>query len=106
MYNYIKKLRSILESKGFNHEGHDMDLHTEVLNRNDRSVNTFISRVSMLEGRTFDINDKNNYDIVGRAIAFMVGDLEGYENDAKITIAFLPGKDLKAALQVIYDNLN
>jgi len=106
MYNYIKKLRGILESKGFKHEGHNMDLHTEVLNRNDKSVNTFISRVAMLEGRIFDINDKNNYDIVGRAIAFMVGDLEGYDNDAKITIAFLPGKDLKVALQVIYDNLN
>jgi len=105
MYNYIKKLRSILELKGFKHEGHDMDLHTEVLNKNDRSEKTFLSRVALLEGRTFNINDQNNYDIVGRAVAFMVGDLEGYENDAKITIAFLPGKDLKLALQVIYDNL-
>jgi hypothetical protein len=106
MYNHIKKLRSILESKGFKHEGYDIDLHTEVLNRNDKSVNTFLSRVALLEGRTFNINDQNNYDIVGRAVAFMVGDLEGYENDAKITIAFLPGKNLKAALQVIYDTLN
>jgi hypothetical protein len=104
LYNHINKLRIILGEKGFKHVGYAIDLHTEVLNNNE-SLQIFLSRVASLEGKEYDIKNKNNYDIVGRAVAFMLGDLDGYDKDAKITIAFLPDKDLKQALKVIYDNI-
>ena len=105
LYNHINKLRIILGEKGFKHVGYAMDLHTEVLNNNNESLQIFLSRVASLEGKGYDIKNKNNYDIVGRAVAFMLGDLDGYDKDVKITIAFLPDKDLKQALKVIYDNI-
>ena len=45
----------------------------------------FIKRVRMLEGREYDIKNSENYDIIGRAIVFMLGDIEGY-NKAKETL--------------------
>ncbi len=104
LYNHLSKLKNILRANGFPHQDR-MGLHTEVLNNNESNVDTFLSRVASLEGRKYNIKDHNNYDVVGRAITFILGDLEGYEKDAKITIAFLPDKDPKDALKIIYQNL-
>ena len=110
LHTHLTKLNNLLDQKGFKHGGHNMGLHTEVLNNKDESLETYLSRVAALEGRIFNIKDPNNYDIVGRAIVFLVGELEGYEKDAKITIAFLDEKkynreDREKALQIIYDNI-
>jgi hypothetical protein len=43
----------------------------------------------MYKRRCIDVKNPDNYDIVGRAVALMLGDLEGYNKDPKITIAFL-----------------
>ena len=109
LHTHLTKLKNLLDRKGFKHGGHNMGLHTEVLNQRE-SLETYLSRVAALEGRIFNIKDPNNYDIIGRAIVFLVGELEGYEKDAKITIAFLDDKkynqeDRKKALQIIYDNI-
>ena len=110
LHTHLTKLKNLLDQKGFKHNGYNMGLHTEVLNNNHESLETYLSRVSALEGRIFNVKDKNNYDIFGRAVVFLVGELEGYEKDAKITIAFLDDKkynqeDRKKALQIIYDNI-
>lgn len=105
LYNFLNKLKNVLDQKGFKHEGYAIGLHTEVLNDASESIETFLSRVSSLEGRKYNVKDKNNYDVVGRAVVFLLGDLDGYDKDAKITIAFLPSKDPKEALKVIYENI-
>ena len=41
--------------------------------------------------------------MVGRAVVFLLGELEGYEKDAKVTISFLEDDNRKEALKIIYD---
>jgi hypothetical protein len=88
LYNFISKMKSFLRSIGITHQDR-MGLHTEVLNDNSESLETFLSRVDNLEGREIDVYNFDNYDVVGRAVVLLLGDLDGYDKDAKITIAFL-----------------
>jgi hypothetical protein len=104
---HLLRMRNLLDKNGYNHDGHSIGLHTEVLNRNgNETLETFLIRVASLEGRRFNIKDINNYDIIGRAIVFLVGELDGYARDAHITISYLPTKDPKEALQIIYNYFN
>ena len=105
LFNFLTKLKTNLRSKGFHHQDR-MGLHTEVLNSSDESLEVFLDRVKVLEGKKIDIKDHNNYDIVGRAICIMLGDLEGYNKDAKITIAYLPDVNLNDVLKVIYEYID
>jgi hypothetical protein len=110
LHIFLLKLKNKLDQNKFKDTGYNMGLHTEVLNNDHESLETYLSRVSALEGRIFNVKDKNNYDIFGRAVVFLVGELEGYEKDAKITIAFLDERkynreDREKALQIIYDNI-
>lgn len=105
LYNHISKLKNILEKKGFKSEGYLIGLHSEVLNNNSESLDTYLYRVALLEGRSYNIKDKNNYGVMGRAVVFFLGYLEGYNKDSHVTIAFLPNKDTTEALKIIYDNL-
>ena len=100
-----KELKTNLRSKGYHHQDR-MGLHSEVLNSSDESLDVFLDRVKILEGKKIDIKDHNNYDIVGRAIGIMLGDLEGYNKDAKITIAYLPDVNLNEVLKVIYQYID
>jgi len=59
----------------------------------------------MLEGREYDIKDSQNYDIIGRAIVFVLGDIDGYNKDLKITFAFLDNDKIQDAYRYIIDNL-
>jgi hypothetical protein len=103
LYIHLTKLRNLLDRKGFKHTGYNMGLHTEVLNNRDESLETYLYRVAALEGRRYNIKDKNNYDVVGRAVVFLLGELEGYEKDAKVTISFLEDDNREEALKIIYD---
>ena len=108
LHIHLTKIINLLDKKGFKHtgQGHNMGLHTEVLNDSTESLETYLHRVAALEGRRYNIKDKNNYDIVGRAIVFLLGELEGYEKDAKVTILFLPdGNRREEALKIIHDNI-
>ena len=104
LYNHIMRLKEILKKNGFDHQDR-MDLHTEVLNDNTETYDDFIKRVNMLEGREFDVRNSENYDIIGRSIVFMLGDLEGYKKDLKITIAFIDNDKIKDAYKYVIDNL-
>jgi len=107
LHIHLLKLRNELDKNLYKHDGHSIGLHTEVLNRNgNETLETFLSRIALLEGRRFNIKDTNNYDIIGKAIVFLVGELEGYERDAHITISYLPNNDPKEALQIIYNYFN
>ena len=107
LHIHLLKLRNELDKNLYKHNGHSIGLHTEVLNRNgNETLETFLSRIRLLEGRRFNIKDTNNYDIIGKAIVFLVGELEGYERDAHITISYLPYNDPKEALQIIYNYFN
>jgi hypothetical protein len=107
LHIHLLRMRNLLDKNGYNHDGHSIGLHTEVLNRNgNETLETFLVRVASLEGRRFNIKDINNYDIIGRAIVFLVGELDGYLRDAHITISYLPSKDPKEALQIIYNYFN
>jgi hypothetical protein len=103
LYIHLTKLRNLLDRKGFKHAGYNMGLHTEVLNNRDEPLETYLYRVAALEGRRYNIKDKNNYDVVGRAVVFLLGELEGYEKDAKVTISFLEDDNREEALKIIYD---
>lgn len=103
LYIHLTKLRNLLDRKGFKHRGYDIGLHTEVLNNRDETLETYLYRVAALEGRRYNIKDKNNYDVVGRAVVFLLGELEGYEKDAKVTISFLEDDNREEALKIIYD---
>jgi len=103
LYIHLTKLRNLLDRKGFKHTGYNMGLHTEVLNNRDETLETYLYRVAALEGRRYNIKDKNNYDVVGRAVVFLLGELEGYEKDAKVTISFLEDDNREEALKLIYD---
>jgi hypothetical protein len=105
LHIHLTKIKNLLDKKGFKHTGHNMGLHTEVLNDRTDSLETYLYRVAALEGRRYNIKDKNNYDIVGRAVVFLLGELEGYEKDAKITISFLSDDNRKEALKIIHDNI-
>jgi hypothetical protein len=107
LHIHLLKLRNELDKNLYKHDGHSIGLHTEVLNRNgNETLETFLSRIRLLEGRRYNIKDINNYDIIGKAIVFLVGELEGYERDAHITISYLPNNDSKEALQIIYNYFN
>ena len=54
LYNFITKLKNILRDNKFLHQDR-MDLHSEVLNNNKETVETFIHRVNILEGREIDV---------------------------------------------------
>ena len=73
------------------------------MNNRDEPLETYLYRVAALEGRRYNIKDKNNYDVVGRAVVFLLGELEGYEKDAKVTISFLEDDNREEALKIIYD---
>jgi len=104
LYNHLIKLKEILKQNGFDHQDR-MDLHTEVLNDNKESTEEFIKRVNILEGKDIDIKNPENYDIIGRAIVLLLGDLEGYNKDAKITIAFIDNNKIKDAMKCLLDNI-
>ncbi len=104
LYNHITKLKTILKENGFNHQDR-IDLHTEVLNDNNETEQIFLHRVSLLEKRKIDVKNKNNYKVIGRAIALMLGNLNGYKKDAHITIAFFPDKNPTDALKIVLENL-
>ena len=105
LHTYLTKIQNLLDKKGLKHTGHNVGLHTEVLNDRKESLETYLSRVAALEGRRYNIKDKTNYDVVGRAVVFLLGELEGYEKDAKVTISFLPDDNREKALKIIYDNI-
>jgi len=105
LFNFLTKLKTNLRLKGYHHQDR-MGLHSEVLNTSDEPLELFLDRVKVLEGRKINIKDHNNYDIVGRAIGLMLGELEGYNKDAKITIAYLPEVDLNEVLKVIYEYID
>jgi hypothetical protein len=104
LYNYITKLKNTLRQNGFLHLDR-MGLHSEVLNDNNESLETFLSRVQMLENREIDVKNADNYDVVGRAVALMLGDLDGYNKDVKITIAYFDDNRANDALKCILDNI-
>jgi hypothetical protein len=102
LYNHITKLKAILRHNGFVHQDR-MGLHSEVLNDGKETLETFLERVKMLEGREIDVKNPDNYDVVGRAVVLMLGDLDGYNKDAKITIAFFnDDKTLEAYKCIIH----
>lgn len=104
MYNFITKLKNILKEKGFQHQDR-MGLHSEVLNNNKETEEIFLQRVSLLEGRKINVKDASNYDIVGKSVALMLDDLDGYDKDAKITIAYFSEKSPEDALKIILENI-
>lgn len=104
LYNYITKLKNILLQNGFVHQDR-MGLHTEVLNDDNETIETFLSRVKMLEGREINVKNADNYKVIGRVVALMIGGLEGYNKDAHITIAFFNNNKETGALKCIIDNL-
>ena len=105
LYNHIIKLKNILRLNGFNHQDR-MDLHVEVLNINTEPIEEFIKRVNLLEGQIVDINDPKIYSICGRSVALLLGNVEGYNGIAKITIIFIDDNDkIKAALKCILENI-
>ena len=81
-----------------------MGLHSEVLNDKKETEEMFVHRVSLLEGRKINVNNNNNYNIMGKAVVLMLGDLDGYK-DAHITIAYFPDKNPKDALKIILQNI-
>lgn len=102
LYNYIIKLKEILCQNGFVHQDR-MGLHSEVLNDGKETLETFLERVKMLEGREIDVKNPKNYSVIGRAIVLLLGDLDGYNKDAHITIAFFnDDKTLEAYKYIIY----
>lgn len=104
IYNYLTKLKTILRHNGFAHTDR-MGLHTEVLNNNDESVDIFLERVKQLEGKIINVKDPGNYDIVGKTVSLMLGDLDGYNKDAKITIAYFDNNKENDALECILKNI-
>jgi hypothetical protein len=104
LYNHIIKIKDILKQNRFNHQDR-MDLHTEVLNDNTETYDDFIKRVNILEGREIDIKNPDNYDIIGRAIVLLLGELEGYNKDAKITIAFIDNDKIQDAMKCLLANI-
>jgi len=66
----------------------------EVLNDDDdddddaESINDFLIRVKTLEGKTINLTNPANYGISGKAIVLKLGTLDGYDEPAKITIAY------------------
>lgn len=104
LYNYIIELKTFLRNNGFLSIDR-MDLHTEVLNDNNETLETFLERVKMLEGLEIDVKNKNNYKVVGRAVALILGDLQGYNKKAKITIAFFNNNDAHKALELLLNNI-
>lgn len=104
LYNHLMKLKEILKQNGFNHQDR-MGLHTEILNDNTETIDDFIKRVNILEGREIDIKNPENYDIIGRAIVLLLGDLEGYNKDAKITIAFIDNDKIQDAMKCLLANI-
>ena len=77
----------------------------EILNDNTETIDDFIKRVNILEGREIDIKNPENYDIIGRAIVLLLGDLEGYNKDAKITIAFIDNDKIQDAMKCLLANI-
>lgn len=104
LYNHLMKLKEILKQNGFNHQDR-MGLHTEILNDNTETIDDFIKRVNILEGREIDIKNPDIYDIIGRAIVLLLGDLEGYNKDAKITIAFIDNDKIQDAMKCLLSNI-
>lgn len=87
LFHHIKNIKNALNTAGFIHSDR-MELHSEVLNNDNENLQTFLNRVQSLEGREIDIYNPDNYAIVGRAVVLLLGVLDGYNNPAKITIAF------------------
>jgi hypothetical protein len=101
LYGFITKLKNYLRSCGFPHQDR-MGLHSEVLNDDSESLDVFLNRVKFLEGKKIDVMNFENYDVIGRAVALLLGNLEGYNKDSKITIAFLNDVEIaEKALHVI-----
>lgn len=105
LYNHLVKLQSILKTNNIE-INERMALHSEVLNSDIESSDIFIDRVNMLESRTINVSDANNYSFMGRAIVLLLGELPGYRNKSHITIAFIPDDTKrKLAFDLILKNL-
>ena len=100
LYNYIMKIKDQLKLNGFNHQDR-MALHSEVLNNDKETLDTFLYRVKSIEGREIDHKNPSNYKVVGRAVALVLGKLEGYQYQSKITIAFFDDNKANDALNCI-----
>lgn len=103
LYLFLINIKNYLQNNGFSHNDR-MGLHVEVLNNKDEPLHLFLERVNVLEGREINVKNDNNYDVVGRALVLKLGNLEGYNKIAKITIAYFEedGKALKA-LDIVKD---
>lgn len=106
LYNFITKIKNYLRTNGYPHQDR-MGLHSEVLNDNSESLETFLKRVDDLEGRKIDVKNFENYDVVGRAVVLLLGDLEEYNKDAKITIAYFGDVDkAEQAIKIVEKYIN
>lgn len=104
LYNHITKLKKILIHNGYV-DSDRMGPHVEVLNDDSESLDEFIKRIKLLEGKTIDMYDPENYIIEGRAIALKIGNVEGYKKNAKITIAFFDNGKTHDAFLCLLKNI-
>ena len=105
LYIHLTKLKKMLCTNGFEHSDR-MDLHTEILNSNTETLDIFLQRIEKLEGTKIDILDHSRYQIVGRSVGFVIGNVDGYKNTVKITIGFFPDNIIcSQAHKFIIDNI-
>jgi hypothetical protein len=90
LYKFIHGIKSVFKLNGLAHSDR-MDLHTEVLNNNE-TLETFLERVKLLEGRNISINDPKNYGTMGNAVVLLLGTIPNY-NKPHITIAYFDNKE-------------
>jgi hypothetical protein len=105
LYIHLTKLKEQLKLNGFDHQDR-MDLHSEVLNNDKESLEIFLARVKSIEGQEINHMNPANYKVVGRAVVLILGKLEGYKYQSKITIAFFDDTiKTSGALKYIIENL-
>ena len=105
LWNHITKLKNILRQRGFAHLDR-MGLHIEVLNSSDETIETYLSRVKVLEGKEINAFNPDIYDIVGKAVVMMIGEIDGYNKDVKIVIAYFDDDNKTAnGLKCVIENL-
>ena len=91
LYKYLHNLKKIIRENNYNHNDR-MDLHIEVLNNENESIEEFLKRVNELEGKEINIADPRNYIVNNSSISLMIGRIENYKKIIKITIAFFESK--------------
>ncbi len=86
LYKFLIDLRTNLLNAGYKMTD-IVGLHVKIVELETETLDTFLSRVSKIQGSMINVTDLTNYYVLNNSVVIRVGFLEGYGKETCIIIA-------------------